>query len=106
MKEFWISVQAWININFLHCQSFVLSKELVLMGVKRGVFTDRIVDLMVLLAKYHIFCSKLQETKPFLNVFLFNLRAVYSAEKYRAKVDISSRHFDDWLPYQHCFDSM
>ena len=47
----------------------ILSKELIILGSKVNVVTDRILDLCILIAKYNIFISKLHGTIPHLNVF-------------------------------------
>ena len=77
VRGFWSDVQTWININFSHCFSLVLSKELVIFGLKPNTYTDRIIDLFILMAKYYVFVSKLQGNRPHLNGFLNIVRQRY-----------------------------
>ena len=51
------------------------------------MFTDRIIDQCILIAKYHIFTSKLQGTTPHLNAFAQNMKHRFEVEKYYSIVD-------------------
>ena len=69
-QKYWQDILAWIKRNFNHCSTLTLSRELIVLGVKPGVKTDRIVDLFILIAKYEIFCSKIQKIVPNVNLFI------------------------------------
>ena len=77
IQDYWFDVQGWLHSNFTHCTDVVcfvfvfFSKELVILGSKENVVTDRVLDLCFLVAKYNFFISKLHGTIPHVNVFLF-----------------------------------
>ena len=59
-QVFWLDFVGWFCINFSHCRQFRLSKELVIFGSNNSnVHTDKILDLFILLAKYHIFHAEI-----------------------------------------------
>ena len=86
----------------MHCSNFAVSKVLVVFGIKHNVFTDRIIDLFMLQAKYQIFLSKINGTKPKFNAFLYSVRNRYGVERYRAKID-NAKFFEDWRLYADYF---
>ena len=69
IQNYWFDVQGWLHTSFTHCTDIIFSKELVILGSKANVVTDRILDLCILIAKYNIFIAKLHGTIPHLNVF-------------------------------------
>ena len=50
----------------------IFSKELVILGSKVKMVTDRLLDLCTLIAKYDIFTSRLHGTTPHLMFVCFN----------------------------------
>ena len=100
VQKFWLDVQEWLHTNFAHCNDVIFSEELIILGTKENVITDRIIDLFILLAKYHIFTSKVKGTLPFLNIFVYNVKNRYMAEKYENAVNNRyCKKFSDWLLY-------
>ena len=69
IQDYWFDVQGWLQTSFTRCTDIIFSKELVILGSKVNMVTDRILDLCILIAKYSIFISKLHGTIPHLNVF-------------------------------------
>ena len=69
IQDYWFDVQGWLYTSFTHCTDIIFSKELVILGSKANVVTDRVLDLCILLAKYTIFIAKLHGIIPHLNVF-------------------------------------
>ena len=98
VRSFWNELQTWLNVNLSNCINFLLSKDLAILGMKYNVFTDRVIDLIILMAKYHIFVSKLQGTKPNFNAFFFHLKNRYIMERYRARVD--NCRFQVWTSWK------
>ena len=102
IQDYWFDVQGWLHTttSFTHCTNIIFSKELVILGSKANMVTDRILDLCILIAKYNIFISKLHGTIPHLNVsprFLKN-RAVL--EKYHYTLNGRPNKFHaDWMLY-------
>lgn len=100
VQNFWLDVQDWIRSNFRHCDNIQLSKELIFLGLKDNVVTDRIFDLFVLVAKYHIFTSKLKGHTPNINVFVKIIKSRFAADRYQYFFDSTcNRLFNDWQPY-------
>ena len=94
----------WLNTNFEHCRSFALSKEIVLLGYVENIITDRILDLFIVLAKQHIYASKLNDTLPNIFAFLRNTEQRFLTEKYVCNVNNQFEKFvEDWKLYSHFF---
>ena len=70
IQVYWFDIHCWLHANFSHCSKILLSGELIILGSKVNTVTDRIFDLFMLIAEYHIFTSSLQGTTPHLNVFI------------------------------------
>ena len=81
-----------------------LSKEFIILGCVDSFYTDRIFDLIVLIAKYHIFVSKVKNTLPNINVFVFHIINQFKNEKYFHAVNNSFEKFrKDWQQYKPFF---
>ena len=71
----------------------LLIMRLILFGLDQNVQTDRRFDLIILMAKFHIFKSKLQKGKPNVNIFIHSLKQRAVIEKYCiAATDQEERH--------------
>ena len=82
VQDYWLEVQGWLHKYFQHCTNDTFSKELIILGVRANLVTDRIIDLCILIAKYHIFTSILQgTTTPHLNAFVQNMKNRFEVEK-------------------------
>ena len=101
VQDFWLEVQGWLYKHFEHCTNVTFSKELIILGVRA---TDRIIDLRILIAKYHIFTSKLQGTTPHLNAFVQNMKNRFEVEKYYYIVNSRpNKFYNDWILYRSNF---
>ena len=74
IQGYWFYTQGWLHANFSHCSKILLFRELIILGSKVNTVTGRIFYLFMLIAKYHIFTSRLQGTNPHLNVFIQKLK--------------------------------
>ena len=68
--------------TFEHCTNITFSKELIILGARASLVTDRIIDLCTFITEYHIFTSKLQGTTPHLNAFAQKIKNWSQVEKY------------------------
>ena len=102
-QTFWLGVQGWLQTNFIHCSNVVIPKEIVILGHGEHFMSDRVFDLMILIAKQHIFTCKMTNARPQLNVFVSMVKNRFLAEKYRSAIDPSNHFFTDWLLYQSFF---
>ena len=82
VQDFWLEVQGWLHKHFEHCTNVTLLKELIILGVTANLVTDRIIDMCILIAKYHIYTSKLQGATPHLNAFVRNMKNRLEVENY------------------------
>ena len=99
IQNYWFDVQGWLHTSFTHCTDIIFSKELVILGSKANVVTDRILDLCILIAKY-IFIAKLHGTIPHLNVFTRFLKNRAVLEKYYYTLNGRSNKFHaEWMLY-------
>ena len=57
VQRFWADVLQWIHEKCPHCEFFNFSECLVLFGYKEDCKTDKVMDLIILLGKYHIYKS-------------------------------------------------
>ena len=104
IQNYWFDVQGWLHTSFTHCTDIIFSKELVILGSKANVVTDRILDLCILIAKYNIFIAKLHGTIPHLNVFTRFLKNRAVLEKYYYTLNGRSNKFHaEWMLYSSLF---
>ena len=81
-----------INLNF--------SEELIFFGVKEFFFTDKVFDLILLLAKYYLYSLKWSKCKPCIKAFHNQLKNRYIVEKYNAASMNQLANFNTlWYPY-------
>ena len=98
-NKFWMDVLSLLKVKCLH-QDLTFTEELILFGISDNVETNKIIDLIVLHAKYYIFKCKVQMAPPVLNVFQKRLDSMYADEKYLASVNSKNLEFTlQWLPY-------
>ena len=83
----WDQLFAQLNWGEIFCKPILTTKD------TKNVQTDRSFDLIILMAKFHIFKSKLQKGKPNVNIFIHSLKQRAVIEKYRiAASDQEERH--------------
>ncbi len=63
-ETFWKHVLEWITKNTPHVRSLNITEQLVIFGVKVDVTTDKVLDLIMLMAKYYIFRCRCLKTIP------------------------------------------
>ena len=77
------------------------SEKFILLGVSQNLFTDKVLDLTVLLFKFYIYKCKRQEIAPNFNVFLRIIKDRYTVERYLHIISDKRYEFDtEWLPYK------
>ena len=104
VQDFWLEIQGWLHKNFEHCTNVTFLKDLIILGVTANLVTDRIIDLCILIAKYHISTSKLQGTTPHLNAFVQNMKNRFEVEKYYYIVNSRpNKFYTDWILYRSYF---
>ena len=53
--------EVFINLRCAHAHNFKFDENLVLLGFSDNVYTDRICDLIVLMAKFYIYRCKVKQ---------------------------------------------
>ena len=100
VQLFWTDVLEWIRSRCIHCDNFIFTKELIIFGLKSNTFTDKVMDLIILLAKWHIYKCKLLNTSPQVMAFKNILKSRYVIEKYSSAIQCNSTKFaSNWLMY-------
>ena len=67
--QFWNGVIEWVKNNCTNCDNLFLSEQLIIFGTKRNVVTDKVIDLLIITGKWHIYKCKLQDREPRLDIF-------------------------------------
>ena len=99
VQVFWAKLKTALNESCENCVEPIFTETLVLFGVKENVVTDRVIDLIIILAKYYIFKCKLQGSTPITKIFIKSLKQRY-VEQYASLVCNRNHSFNlEWLPY-------
>ena len=89
VQSFWSDVSALISRDI----QVELNMPFSLFGLDQNVQTGRVFVLIILMAKFHLFRSKLQKGKPNVNIFIHSLKQRAVIEKYCIAVsDQEERH--------------
>ena len=99
-ETFWKHVLEWITKNTPHVRSLNITEQLVIFGVKVDVPTDKVLDLIMLMAKYYIFRCRCLKTIPNFICFSKDVRQRAAIEKHAwaLKGDLTA-YFSLWSPY-------
>ena len=98
--QFWTDFQQMLKSKCQHCNNFSIDSELVLFGVKKNIKTDKVLDLIILQAKFYIYKCKLQDLKPVISTFICLLKDKYTIEQYNAYINNRQTKFhNEWYLY-------
>ena len=104
VKNFWTQIDLWMKSNFAHCANLNLSREFVIFGYDENVKADKAADIFILLAKFHIYVSKLNNSLPNLLAFINMAKQHYNVEKHIAfRANTQEIFLAVWNPYQTYF---
>ena len=73
VKHFWNDLSSLINKKCSHAHYFEFTEHLVLFGKSNDIFTGKICNLIILLAKLYIYRCKVQNNNLNINVFMKEL---------------------------------
>ena len=100
IQDDWLDVQNCICTNFTHCNNVIFARDLNILGSEKNTNTDRFLDLLILMGKYHIFTAKRQGNVPRVNTFIIKIKHRFLAEKYYYTVkNLFSKFTSKWLLY-------
>ena len=103
-RVFWSDWIDWLHTHFPHCSHIRLSKEFVIFACESNLHPDIIIDLFILLAKYHIFQARTNNSTPLIQVFLRTVQQRFAVEKYNPVMNSNTFNFRrEWTLYNHFF---
>ena len=106
VKHFWTNFEKLLHDKCDIAYNMRLTELLVLFGIDTGVKTNKVFDLIVLLAKSYIYKSKINKQLPVINNFLIELKYRYKIEKFNAQINNCSQKFDrDWINFKQIFEN-
>ena len=104
VELFWSQILIWIKANCTNCDFLSFSEQLIVFGHKENVLTDNVIDLLILIGKWHIYKCKLQEREPVLDIFKQQFKTRYLIEKGISKALCKLDSFTrSWIPYVNLF---
>ena len=104
VKQFWKKLETIINLRCIHAHNFKFNENLVLFGSSDNVYTDKICDLIVLMAKFYIYRCKVNQINLSFSMFISELY-----HRYRVELEINRNSVDfrnNWGPYMNLFKSL
>ena len=84
VQSFWTSLLHLLHQKCQHTARFAFKEDLVLFGISENVQTDKVLDFIILHAKYFVYKCKLQNTLPCCQSFMGSLKYAYNVEKFAA----------------------
>ena len=106
-KIFWEELTEWIKRYCSHLVNPRLRKQDVLFGITNKTRTDKILNLILLLAKNHIYRMKSSNKTPHINNFKKDILFHYKSYKYIAKINCEHDNFDkEWQSYKTLIESI
>ena len=103
-RQFWNNLAELVNKRCTHAHNIYFHKELVLLGLSNNIKTDKVLDQIILIVKFHIYKSKVIKIEPSINRFRNELFSIYNAEKH---IHLDSQIFKaNWHPYLDLFRSL
>ena len=107
VQSFWVDILHWFMDKCAHCRNFSFSESLVLFGLKENVKTDKTMDLLILLGKYHIYKCKINKTIPNVNLFQKYVKQRFYIEKYMSTISgMFDKFTANWCSYRNLIDSI
>ena len=104
VQIFWKELSNIINNRCTHAHNFKIDEKLALFGHSEQIKTDQTCQLIILLAKFYIYRSKVQDTILNIRCFIQELHNRYCIEKEISKNSIPFRY--NWIPYMNIFRSI
>ena len=104
VNQFWKKLEVIINLRCSHAHNFKFNEQLVLLGYSDNIYTDKICDLIVLMAKFYIYRCKVNQIDLSFHGFILELYQRYRVEKEIYKKSVDFRN--NWGPYLNIFKSL
>ena len=101
VKTFWNEISFMINSRCTHTHNFRIDENLAIFGQSFQIKTDNICEFIILLAKFYIYRSKVQDTVLNSKLFIQELYNRYCIEREIHENSVTFRN--SWLPYMDIF---
>jgi hypothetical protein len=103
--DFWNELERLINEKCQHASNFKFSQSLILFGQDNKTKTDKILDLIIVLAKMFLYHCRQTNRTPRVCDFFCTFKERYAIEKYNAKVTFDSGDFSaKWAYYKELLE--
>ena len=104
VKVFWDKLLFLLKKRCLHADRLVFNERLILYGHSEFIYTDKILDKIILLAKMYIYRNKVQGQNLNIKTFLSYVYDRYCIEKLQGKDSNVIEVL--WYPYKGLFQSL
>ena len=104
VTKFWNELSNLLNRRCTHAHNFNFNEHLVLFGECQGIKTDKICNLIILMAKFYIYRCKVQKVTLNVKVFIKELYNRYCMEKLISEDLHDVRN--SWKLYEPLFQSL
>ena len=101
VQRFWKDFSFMINKKCVHSHNFKFTENLIIFGKCNMIYTDKIFDLIILVAKFYIYRCKVQNKPLNIHIFIKEIYRRYLIEKIISKNSISFKN--NWTPYVPLF---
>ena len=99
-RRFWRLLENLISTSCETAVNIKITENLVLFGIDSTAITDKIFDLIILLAKQYLYRCKFEQSVPLVSVFRKQLKLRYKLEEYNSKITFQENAFNaGW----HCY---
>lgn len=101
VRNFWNVLQNWLRQNCENCATLVLSQVFTMFGVENNFRSDKVIDLIMLLARFYIYKCKLEKKMPDMDAFIPIVKRRYNIERYCYSINGQLHKFImEWFPYE------
>ena len=101
VQRFWNDFSFMINKKCVHSHNFKFTEKLIIFGKCNATQTDKICDLIILIAQFYIYRCKVQNKSLNINIFIKKLYRRYQIEKSISKD--SNLFKNNWTQYETLF---
>ena len=99
-RRFWRLLENLIGTSCETACNIKITENLVLFGIDSTAITDKIFDLIILLAKQYLYRCKFEQSVPLISVFRNQLKLRHKLEEYNSKITFQENAFNArW----HCY---
>ena len=99
-QNFWTKLTSLLSDTCQNSRGLTLSELYVIFGLKAYHNRDKVLDLIILLAKFHIYKCKLQNSLPNIKHLKNIIKNRYYIEKCNSQIKGTQTEFElIWLPY-------